>query len=327
MILHEVGSQALNFEVNVACRKVWFHISYLMFIINSKSNMFFFLFFFSKVCLLVRRSREGISLYTSQTCCHTHFMSHGEAEELQLSAISPDETPLWKDIKTVQTCHRQSGCFIPDQIYEKVPLISSVHSTFWEHRCKISTSHSLVTPVPVYLIVLKLNCCSWRNVLLFVQWNCQPYKMPDGHLTMCCKPRKYDVVRCVIHGLMSDSHKPLCSSDDYTFVSPGIRCSAFRHMNTHTEAHIQFTAIPGSTVTVSYMHGQDTRLRPCVLTQPLPCAHFQTDYKSVLNSCFDCIVPKLSMWSLSSRRSKKHNSNTVGVIYIILPTRYVHGYA
>lgn len=69
-----------------------------------------------------------------------------------------------------------------------------------------------------------------------------PYGMPDSHLTTCCDHTKM-MLHCVVHGLMSDRHKPLRRSDDYTCASSGIQCESFTHTHTHTRSLLQFQAL------------------------------------------------------------------------------------
>lgn len=89
------------------------------------------------VFLLCFVGRVFLSLYLWNRALSFHMVLYSRRS--CLSAVSPDETRLWKDSKTVQTCHRISGCLIPDEDCKKLP--PDWH--FWTRRCRISTSPSV----------------------------------------------------------------------------------------------------------------------------------------------------------------------------------------
>lgn len=190
------------------------------------------------MCVCGVDSRAGFYLYTSQIYSHTHFMSHGNSKAFSRRSVP---SLLMKQCfeKTLKqhrpAIHHLTGWSFIKKC-DKV-LWNTWH--FWNCRCSLA-------------------CCSKSSLPLSYSWSSSPFLFSSllsflfcliFVCTVLCRlsvtwPCAVTTQICVIHGLMSDSHKPLCSSVDYMCVSPGIQCNCVHtHRHTEGESLLQFQVL------------------------------------------------------------------------------------
>lgn len=118
-----------------------------------------------------------------------------------------------------------------------------------------------------------LICYSWRR-LVSVRW----ILWIASHLTMCCNHANMMVLTVSFMGRQSQA--PL----QFRWLHVCLLWNSVQRFYTHEHTHTHFTEISGSMVTVSlsYMHGQDSRLWLCAYTTTFLCTDLK-GRKSILN--------------------------------------------